>query len=104
MSKPKLSDADEAQFLELADDAERGIAPGRTRRRGAQAAAHGQSLLAAAGRPRLGISPAGPSPIWQTRLPEALSDQATALAAATGRTKSELMREAIADYLASQAS
>ncbi len=101
MSNPILSAQDEAHFQHLADEAERAISPGHTRRRGAQAAAHGLSLLTKVGRPRLGTMPAGPSPVWQTRLPEELSDQATALAQATGQTKSELLREAITEYLAS---
>lgn len=65
---------------------------------GDAAAAAGADLLRRAGRPSLEESGAT-SPRRQVRLPESLSKRVDALAEADGRTPSELMREAIADYV-----
>ena len=83
-------------------------------RRGAAAATHGRQMLEqAAGGPaeleklvrgRPSIDPAaGPgehSRVRQVRLPAAQNQQLDALAASEGRRPSDLMREAVAEYLA----
>ncbi|PJI91039.1 ribbon-helix-helix protein, CopG family [Luteimicrobium subarcticum] len=56
-----------------------------------------------AGRPSLDTSP-GPSPMWKLRAPKDLDTQVRALAAAQGRSVSEVLREAASEYLARHAS
>lgn len=89
-------------------------ATGGTVLRGAASAAHGRQMLEqAAGGPaeldkllrgRPSIDPdAGPgehSRVRQVRLPAAQNQQLDALAASEGRRPSEIMREAVAEYLA----
>ena len=89
-------------------------AVGGTTRRGAAAAAHGRALLEhAAGGPaelekamrgRPSIDPdAGPGQharVRQVRLPAAQNEQLDALAAAEGRRPSAVIRDAVAEYLA----
>ena len=98
--------SDKDRYDALADWAEhdRAIAAGdATILRGEAAAEFGRKMLerAGVGRPRLDPTEAvtGRSPRRQVRLPQALSDGVDQLAAAQGRAASEVMREAIADYL-----
>ena len=57
------------------------------------------------GRPSLDASgPAGVSPLWQIRAPQALDAAMRARAAAEGRTFSELLRDAASQYLTTHAS
>jgi hypothetical protein len=99
--------SDKDRYDALADWAEHDmtVAPGdATIRRGAAAAEFGREMLERAGVGRTRLDPtevvAGRSPRRQVRLPQALSDGVDQLAAAQGRAASEVMREAISDYLA----
>lgn len=57
------------------------------------------------GRPSLAADrPAGKSPLWQIRAPQALDEALRARADAEGRTISEVLRDAAAEYLAAHAS
>lgn len=104
-----------SEYDDLADRAERGeltIRP-ETVRRGRAAADHGRQALMAAtgqstvedatrvalGRPRLGSE--GPSPVWRVRASVGLDAQVRALAAERHVTMSQVVREAVAAYLAS---
>lgn len=69
---------------------------------GEDARRFGQDLLRRAGRPSLGHSHStgdGRSPRRQVRLPHELSDRLDRRALADGRTPSELIRDAVEDYL-----
>lgn len=58
----------------------------------------------AGGRPSLAADrPAGKSPLWQIRAPQALDEALRARADAEGRTLSEVLRDAAAEYLAAHA-
>lgn len=107
----------EQEYQAAADWAEQEMdlsqATGGTVRRGAAAAAHGRQMLEqAAGGPaelekllrgRPSIDPAaGPgehSRVRQVRLPAAQNQQLDALAASQGRRPSDIMRDALAEYL-----
>jgi hypothetical protein len=75
--------------------------------RGPAAAEHGRALLerAGGGRPPLDptAAPGQHSPVRQVRLPADLNDQLTAVAAAEHRRPSDVIRSALADYLATHA-
>ncbi|MGL4175074.1 MAG: CopG family ribbon-helix-helix protein [Dermatophilaceae bacterium] len=90
----------------LSEWAERGMtidADEPTILRGESATAFGREMLerAGVGRPRLDPTEAvtGRSPRRQVRLSQALSDRVDKLAATQGRAASEVMRDAISDYL-----
>ncbi len=102
-------------YEDLAARAERGdliVKPG-TIRHGAAAAADAQRLLMdatgattpddaatiAVGRPSLGAT-AGASPVVRARVPQALKDRLTALAARQHLKESDIVREALTHYLA----
>ncbi|MGL4173651.1 MAG: ribbon-helix-helix protein, CopG family [Actinomycetota bacterium] len=98
--------SDKDRYAALADWAEHDMTiatDDATILRGKAAAEFGQKMLeqAGAGRPRLDPTEAvkGRSPRRQLRLPQALSDSVDQLATAQGRPASEVMREAISDYL-----
>lgn len=56
------------------------------------------------GRPSLAADrPAGKSPLWQIRAPQALDDALRARADAEGRSISEVLRDAATEYLAAHA-
>lgn len=76
-----------------------------TAQRGAAAAAVGRELLQrSAGRPRLGgASGQKASPRRQVRLPDDISKSVDLLAAREGRKASEIMREAITEYVQAHA-
>ncbi|KFD43961.1 MULTISPECIES: ribbon-helix-helix domain-containing protein [Cellulosimicrobium] len=56
-----------------------------------------------AGRPSLDATP-GESPMWKVRAPKQLDDQVRAVAAAEGRSVSEVLRAAASEYLNRHAS
>lgn len=60
-------------------------------------------LERAGGRPSLDATP-GPSPMWKVRAPKHLDEQVRALAAAEGRSVSEVLRDAASEYLTRHAS
>lgn len=72
--------------------------------RGAAAAAEGRELIerSQGGRPSIdpAAAPGQESPVRQVRLPRALDEGLEALAESQHRTASEIMRDAISDYLA----
>jgi len=72
--------------------------------RGSDAAAFGRDLLerATGGRPPLDptAAPGQHSPVRQVRLPIAVNEQLAAVAAAEHRRPSDVIRTALADYLA----
>lgn len=80
---------------------------GRTRLYGTEAADAARQLLAhAAGKPTLGHTHAqhtGRSPRRQVRLPEDINRRLDAYAAATGRTPSEVIRDALTSWLTNHA-
>ncbi|MDR1266745.1 MAG: ribbon-helix-helix domain-containing protein [Propionibacteriaceae bacterium] len=53
----------------------------------------------AAGRPPVGAA-RGPSPVVRARVPQALKDRVLALATLEGRDESDIVREAVASYVA----
>ncbi len=59
-----------------------------------------ETIARSVGRPTLAVKrPAGSSPLWQIRAPQALDEQMRARAAAEGRPFSEVLRDAAAEYL-----
>lgn len=103
-----------SNYDQLAERAQRGdltIKPG-TERHGAEAAGEAQRLLKEAtgatsaddlarivlGRPSTGAT-GGASPVVRARVPQALKDRVAAIAAREDRNESEVMREALADYV-----
>ncbi|MDR1186904.1 MAG: ribbon-helix-helix domain-containing protein [Bifidobacteriaceae bacterium] len=100
-------------YEELADRAERGlltVKPGTVLRGRAAAQAGRRDLLAATGastlqeatRIALGRPPVGglgPSPVVHARVPRALKESLTELAAREHRRESEVVREALATYI-----
>jgi hypothetical protein len=78
-----------------------------TARRGEDAAAYGQSVLerALGGRPSIDpqAAPGQHSKVRQVRLPQAINEQLDAVARQQHRRTSDIMREALAEYLATHA-
>lgn len=103
------TERDEQDYLQAADWAENDMAlkpESRTALRGPAAAEHGRALLerATGGRPPLdpNAAPGQHSPVRQVRLPADLNEQLDAVAAAEHRRPSDVIRSALADYLASR--
>jgi hypothetical protein len=98
-----MSNIDQNHYDKLADWAESdapAIHPDRGSTGAAAADASRDILRRAGGRPSLDLdSPAGTSPRRQVRLPRALSDRIDELADNDNRSPSDLMREAIANYV-----
>jgi len=103
-----------SNYDRLAERAERSdltVKPG-TERRGAAAADEAQRLLRQAtgaasadelrrivlGRPSLGTN-GGASPVLRARVPQALKDRVAEIAAREDRKESDVMRDALADYV-----
>lgn len=104
---PERTEEDYAQAAEWAED-DMALKPASTTAlRGPAAAAHGRELLerATGGRPPLdpAAAPGQHSPVRQVRLPADLNDQLTAVAAAEHRRPSDVIRSALAEYLAGHA-
>ncbi|MGQ0467662.1 MAG: ribbon-helix-helix protein, CopG family [Sporichthyaceae bacterium] len=100
---------DEQDYLQAADWAETDMAlkpESRTALRGPAAAEHGRALLerATGGRPPLDpdAAPGQHSPVRQVRLPADLNEQLDAVAAAEHRRPSDVIRSALAEYLANR--
>ncbi|MGQ0624439.1 MAG: ribbon-helix-helix domain-containing protein [Sporichthyaceae bacterium] len=103
------TERDERDYQHAADWAEHDMAlkpDSRTALRGAAAAEHGRALLerATGGRPPLdpNAAPGQHSPVRQVRLPADLNEQLDAVAAAEHRRPSDVIRSALADYLAAR--
>ncbi|WP_068373702.1 CopG family ribbon-helix-helix protein, partial [Rhodococcus sp. EPR-157] len=72
-----------------------------TAKRGREAAAHGRALLdRVGGRPSLDpdAEPGSESPVRQVRLPKPLDARIDAIAAQQGRSRSAVLRDAVAEY------
>ncbi|MDO5618806.1 ribbon-helix-helix protein, CopG family [Kocuria sp.] len=105
----------QTDYDDLADQAERGqlsTKPGTIRRGSAAAAEARKALLEAAdaatieelsaiplGRPTLRSTKPGPSPILQVRVPQDLKDRVAAIAQREHRNESEIVREALANWV-----
>lgn len=103
-----------ANYEDLAARAERGELAVKTGtvRRGDEARAHAREALMeatgtatlddairlAVGRPPVG-APRGASPVVRTRVPQAIKDRLTLIAAREHRTESAIVREAVAAYV-----
>ncbi|HBJ73402.1 MAG TPA: hypothetical protein DDY88_06815 [Actinobacteria bacterium] len=97
----KANDPNHEMHEAMADQAERGeFEPTGTPLRGEDAKQYLRELMGKPGAKRLGQPAQGRSPAWQVRLPNEIADQAAAFALASGLSKSDLMREAMAEYLA----
>lgn len=101
----------EQNYEQAADWAEQRMtlkAGSTTALRGPAAAERGRALLdrAGGGRPPLdpNATPGQHSPVRQVRLPAEVNDQLTARAAAEHRRPSDVIRSALADYLAAHSS
>lgn len=108
----------DTNYDKLAERAERGelkVKPG-TVRRGAEAASAAQRLLMEAtgavstdelthmvlGRPPLGAK-GGQSPVVRARVPQALKDRVAEIAKSEDRKESDVVRDALAEYVAHRA-